>query len=261
MKPNQLFLCAVGRSGTTILRTSLGLHPDIYYNNRENNVVQDLISVAQLNCTSDSRRFAMVVTQPEYDVVFRTAISDLIWPDHELRQRTTRMAAINPNGDQLDYLRQVFPAAKILCLVRNGIEVISSRMRYPSFAKADFATHCEVWNRSQSVFEWGQANADAFQLIRHDWFYDPQLLSDSLNKLFDGLGISASELPATNILDRLQHPTDSQQVDFGAMTAQEKSAYFQSKSDRWKDWTDEQRDTFKTKCGTFMQQLGYVIPW
>lgn len=264
MSNNHLFLCAVGRSGTTILRTSLGLHPQIYYNNRENNVVQDLLSVAEANCTLQSRQYAMVVEQPRYDEIFRKTIADLIWPDHQLRQRTTHMAAINPTGDQLDYLCQLFPEAKILCLVRNGIEVVASRMRYASFSANEFSSHCNVWVRSQSVFKWGQANPERFQLIRHEWFYDSDQITQGLHRLYDCLGIPPFPGVADNILGKLRHPTEvdaDSSVDFGRLNSEEKVAYFQAKGDRWRDWNDSQKQIFESICSDFMDELGYSMPW
>lgn len=264
MTPRYLFLCGVGRSGTTVLRTSLGLHPEIYYNDRENNIVQDLVAVAQANCTSDSRRYAMVVEQVEYDRIFREAISQLLWPDQQLRSRPIRMAAINPSGDQLDYLCQMFPDAKIIGLVRNGIEVISSRIRYNSFADHEFQSHCDVWNRCLGVSQWGQENPRHFRQIRQEWFYDSTQLNKRLSDVFDWLGVSRSPLPASNILERLHHPTDSMAEnldDFAKMSEHEKKAYFQSRSNRWSEWTESQRSLFTSSCSELMDLLGYDLPW
>ncbi len=264
MNASHLFLCGVGRSGTTILRTSLGMHPDIYYNNRENNVVQDLLAVAKTNSAVASRKHAMVVEQDEYHRIFRDAISDLLWPDQDLRKRPIQMAAINPSGDQLDCLCEVFPGAHIIGLVRNGIEVVSSRMRYESFAQGKFESHCNVWNRCQGVFEWGQANPDRFRLIRHEWFYDSEQLGKKLDEVFDWLNIEVASQPAAGVLNRLQHPTGSETeilVDFAMLTEQEKAAYFQAKANRWQDWNEEQRDRFKADCGNLMNILGYQMPW
>ncbi len=274
-----LFLCAVGRSGTTVFRTSLGRHPDIYYNDRENNIVMDLQAVAQTNCTVGSRKYAMVVDQARYNSIFRTAITDLIWPDAGLRNRPVQIAAINPIGDQLDYLCEVFPLARIVCLVRNGIEVVSSRMRYESFAGNEFESHCDVWNRSRSVIDWGATNEERFRLFRHEWLYSEPQIRAQLDELYSWLGIMQSDLPADNILSRLHHPTGglsdssssgnntadpepaSAKIDLPCLGDTERTAYFKSKSLRWMDWTPAQRATFESSCGSFMCELGYSIPW
>lgn len=261
--PTHLFLCAVGRSGTTIFRTSFGAHPEVYYNQHENNIVQDLLAVGQSNCTQPSRQFAMVVEQDRYNQIFQHAINDLIWPDTEQRKRPVHMAAINPTGDQMDYLSQVYPSAHVLVLVRNGIEVVSSRMKFASFASQSFENHCKVWNRSQSVVRWGQNHPNRFRIIRHEWFYDANRLQQEMRQLYQWLKIADSDLPANQILDTLRHPTDpsSNATDFSQWSDKEKADYFRSKSLRWQQWSQTQRSQFESQCGEFMSDLGYPLPW
>ena len=258
--PSFLFLSATGRSGTTILRRSLGLHPEIYYNGQENNVVQDVIDVAQRNCTLDSRIKALVVNQDQYDAAFRQLLLSLIWPQSELRNRKILMAAINPTGDLLDYLVQVFPEAKILGLVRNGIEVVNSRTRYASFADAEFEQQCAVWTRSQGVVQWGQKNPERFRLFRHEWMYGLEI-DRKLGELFSWLQISNSPEVAANLTNVLAHPTSDTGKSFESMSAEEKKAYFASKSAAWKNWSSEQRTAFLSTCGPLMGLLEYEIPF
>lgn len=262
---NLLFLCGVGRSGTTALRTSLGCHPQIYYNGFENNIVQDIVEVALKNCTMKSRKNAMAVSQAEYDDCFRTLTRALIWPDTTLAQRPIHMAAINPTPDQLDYLIQLFPSSKFVGLVRNGIEVVSSRTEYQSFAAHKFASHCEVWNRAAEVFAWGQEHPDCFLEVRQEWFYEPEKLQQWMTDFCDWLSIEFSQEPQSKILGTLRHPTSSdisiKRQEFPTTTIEEKKKYFLSKRERWKDWTQEQQTAFAKNCGENMKMLGYEIPW
>jgi len=262
---NHLFLCGVGRSGTTVFRTALGQHPEIYYNGKENNAVHEILNVAQRNCTMASRKYAMEVDQNRYDEIFRQTIEALTWPDAGQRDLPTRLAAINPAGEQLDYLRQVFPGSKIICLVRNGIEVVSSRMAFESFSKNSFESHCNVWNRSCPVIEWGQNNPDHFRLFRQEWFYQGDVLRERLNEMFDWANLCPSDLTLNHITQTLPHPTSGGDTiaseDFGATSDDEKERYFLSKRDRWKSWGADQREMFAGTCGDFMKTLGYEIPW
>lgn len=267
---NTIFLCGVGRSGTTIFRTALGRHPEIYYNGMENNVVQELIHVAQKNCSMPSRRFAMVVDQDRYDQIFRQTIESLIWPDPELADRPVRLAAINPTGDQLDYLRQVFPGSKFICLVRNGIEVVSSRTQYPSFAQQTFESHCRVWNRSRSVVDWGSRNSDDFRLFRQEWFYQPDLLKAQLGEFFQWASITPDQDVYQHVTGTLRHPTGDLGGDetievsadqFANASPAKRREYFESKRNRWQYWDTQQKESFVAECGDFMRQLGYEVPW
>ena len=260
-----LFLCAVGRSGTTVFRTALGQHPEIYYNGKENNAVHDILHVAQRNCSMKSRKFAMQVDQDRYDQIFRQTIEALTWPDEKKNSLPARLAAINPEGEQLDYLRQVFPGSKIICLVRNGIEVVSSRMAFESFAKDSFQSHCDVWNKSRSVIKWGRNHPDHFRLFRQEWFYQKDILKERLHETFQWAELSPSDLPLNHITETLRHPTGGTASialnEFASTSEDEKKQYFLSKRDRWSNWSEDQRQMFFGKCGGFMEQLKYEIPW
>lgn len=264
-EPRFLFLTGVGRSGTTALRRSLGLHEQVYYNGLENNSVQDVIEVAMRNCTLPTRRKCMAVEQREYNRLFRDLIRKLIWSDSDRSGRPVYMAAINPEANQLDYMRQVFPGCKFVSLVRNGIEVVSSRMKYPSFASASFSTHCKVWNRSAEVHRWATQHPEDCLLLRHEWFYQPQRLNQWMCKLSQMLTIDYSPLPEKQILESLQHPTTSAmpmgQEDFAASTVGDKQRYFHSKRERWRSWTAQQRQRFTDLCAHPMRRLGYELPW
>jgi hypothetical protein len=263
--PQFLFLCGVGRSGTTILRTSLGLHEQIYYNGHENNLIQDVVSVALRNCTMKSRKNSMVVGQREYDAAFRNLICRLIWPNPELANRPVHMAAINPTPEQLDAMRQLFPTSKYIGLFRNGIEVVSSRKEFQPFSWNEFATHCDVWNRSADIFAWGRQNVDCFLPMRHEWFYEPDILQQKLKRLYSWLSIDHSTAPEKNILGTLWHPTSSGLVirppKFKECATEQKRQYFLSKRKRWRNWTQPQRVAFAKQCGESMSLLGYQIPW
>jgi hypothetical protein len=263
--PTFLFLCGVGRSGTTALRKSLGTHPQIYYNGCENNVVQDVVGVAMRNCTMRSRKNAMVVSQAEYDLAFFELIEKLTWPEAKFRNLPVRMAAINPIPVQLNYMCSVFPNCRYIGLVRNGIEVVSSRMEYRSFSDDAFVTHCEVWNRSAELSIWGRRHANIFREVRHEWMYRPRKLRTWMNELFLWLAIDASDAPADQILGVLQHPTSAtisiHRAEFESVDTQQKREYFQSKRQRWRKWTVAQRQLFAELCGENMSALGYDIPW
>ena len=236
-----LFLASTGRSGTTITRRALGFHPEIYYNGQENNLIQDLIGVAQKNCTMSSRRKAMVVSQTEYNDVFRDTTNRLIWPDETKQARPVWLAAINPTGDLMPYLAEVFSNSKFISLIRNPLGMIASRMRYDSFQASEFETHCQTWRRSEGVYKWCIANPDRGFILRHEWLYASDL-EVRLKRLFDWLGVENDEQPAQYISNTLVHPTETP-FEFVSNDQLERERYFESKNDRSRDWSQKQRQT------------------
>lgn len=260
--PQYLFQAAVGRSGSTILRRSIGLHPDVYYNGAENNLIQDIAGVGHLNCTRQSRIDSMRVDQRAYDDSFRRLICDLTWPDRELRARQVHFAAINPGAEHLDFLCQIFPNAKIVCLVRNGLEVVCSRMKHQSFAGNEFQSQCETWNRCTQMIDWGERNPDRFFLFRHEWTYDSQLVESKLDQIFKWTGIPNSPEVVANIRNVIDcMPTTEVPKEFSQMNDAEKQNYFREKADRCQDWSDAQREQFIELCKPLMERLGYSIPF
>ena len=256
-----LFLAGVGRSGTTALRRGLGLHPQIYYEGKENNVVQDVLEAARENCRRPSRIAAMCIPQAEYDQAFHRLITDLVWPDSTQRAAPVWLAAINPPGPLLDYLVQVFPQARVLGLVRNGIEVVCSRMAYDSFAQFPFEAHCQTWLRTEGVVDWGERNPERFRLFRHEWMYQPERLRVELQQLFGWLGLADSDAVAKRFLERVDHPTGAPPESQGDWTSDQRAAYFSRKSQGWRDWTSEQRASFRTMCQSLMDRFGYELPF
>lgn len=260
--PHYLFQAAVGRSGSTILRRSIGLHRDVYYNGAENNLIQDIAGVGHLNCTRKSRVDSMRVDQDKYDDSFRRLICDLTWPDTELRSRSVHFAAINPSSDQLDFLCQIFPNAKFVCLVRNGLEVVCSRMKHQSFAGNEFESQCRTWNRCAEMIDWGEANPDRFFLFRHEWTYDSGLVESKLDELFDWTGVSSDPAVVANIRNVIDcMPTTQTPKEFSQMDDAEKQIYFREKANRCRDWSDDQRREFKKLCQPLMDRLGYAVPF
>ena len=260
--PNYLFQAAVGRSGSTIMRRSIGMHPDVYYNGKENNLIQDVAEVANRNCNQPSRVVAMEVDQKAYDAAFRQLICSLIWPDAALAQRPVHFAAINPTESNLDYLGQLFPNSKVVCLVRNGIEVVCSRLKFDSFSHLGFRSHCETWVRSAAMLDWGLRNQEQFFLFRHEWCYDPELVARKINQMLQWTGLPASSAVVDNIRNVNDcMPTTQAPKEFTAMDDLEKRDYFRAKGERWRQWSEEERRDFVEICGGLMQRLGYAIPF
>ena len=262
-QPNYLILGGVGRSGTTALRRSFGLHPDVYYNGKENNGVQDIVACALRNGPEGFRAQNSVVGDDEYYAAYRRLINDLIWPDRALRtSKPAWMCAINPSPDILPTLRQILPGARMLYLVRNGIDVITSRQKYNSFKSASFESHCHVWNRSVEMAAWGRDNPETAQLVRYEWFVAAESLRDRIDSACKFAGLRISQEVADNILGHRYHPTSGgkERQDWASASDLERSQIVDATATNWMAWSPDEQQMFLEHCGEGMSQLGYPVP-
>ena len=261
--PNYLILGGVGRSGTTALRCSFGLHPDVYYNGKENNSVQDIVACASRNGPGGFRAQNNVVDDDKYYATYRRLIDDLVWPDAELRSsKSCWMCAINPQPDIMPALREILPNAKMLYLVRNGIDLITSRQKYKSFQSAEFESHCRVWNRSVEMAAWVTENVDLAQLIRYEWFTQNETLRDRIDSACQFAELRTRHEVADNILGHRYHPTSGGKArrDWASASDQERNQITNAAAEKWAAWSPDQQQMFVELCGEGMSQLGYSIP-
>lgn len=266
MKTKYFLFSGVGRSGTTALRKAFGCHPEIYYNGLENNIVQNVISCALRNCTAGRKEW-MAVPQERYDELFRNLLTDLLWPEPGGRVDKTLMCAINPSMEIADYTRQVFGDCKFVYLVRNGIEVISSRQRFPPFSLRSFSEHCDVWLRARGMLQWGRNNPEHFREFRHEWLIDEKQAGRRFSDVFTWLGLSQCPACAEHILSNRYHPTSEASgpiaavVDAAHLVKSDREKLTDDRRGRWRSWQPEEISLFEEKCGAFMAELGYELPW
>lgn len=243
-----LVLTGVGRSGTTALRKALALHPGIVSTGHEHNVVFDILQLAHKNRTEYSRRYAMQTTDEAHDDLFRTLIYDLVFPRSSsgpgpIPAGGCAMLFTNLFPDAASYLTHALPNARVVNLVRSGLEVVASRQRHSAFQSHGFERNCAAWASAGPMAKWCEENPRAL-LVRHENLkLNP---AAELDHISDFMSLARSERPATHLEEETYHPTSCAQT---------------STSSAWETWTAEERMTFVAHCAQSMHQLGYAIPW
>ena len=196
----------------------------------------------------------MRTPQHDYDRNFHNLLLNLLWPVPRRRRPRTLLAysAIRPSWAV--YLCQVFPEARIVYIVRNGIEVVASRMQYHSFKEFEFRQQCETWCLSYDVARWGEDSQD-FKLVRHESLLDATHAEALFTDIFEWVGLPSDRQCLETLFSRQFHPTSC--PDESHHSSQDLA----TRKERWRFWTDEQRTTFAEQCGEAMDYFGYPIPW
>lgn len=251
-----VLVSGVGRSGTTALWQALCRHPDLHGTGNENNIIFDVLETARHNCTYPSRRATMHVAPPAYDRQFRLLLLNLLWPSPRRGAARPRMllATSDLTPSRADYLLRLFPAARIVYIVRNGIAVVASRATHPHFRDAPFGDQCRAWLRSHEMAEWGQGRA-GFVLVRQEQLIDAASAREALDAAVVAVGLRPDPNVADTVASRQFHPTQL------AAEAPEVAGDLRQRQDRWRHWNAAQRAEFLDVCGSAMDYFGYPIPW
>ena len=259
---NSKLLLATGqaRSGTTVLTKCIAEHPQVHSTGVESNVLNDIVNASMRGSTMRDRRDQMVVSLQDYHAAFRRLIVDILWPSEKMfagkftpqsppKAVSTFSSLKVENADELV---NMFPDIHIACIVRNGIEVVASRMNHEHIGKLTFEEHCRAWSRAVDMVRWGE-DKDCFTLVLHENLLDPETAARQFDQLFDNAGLTRSNQPLQLLQQRDHHRTrvegesDDDQRDMS------------KRRQRWRYWTGQQRKMFIDICGEAMGYFGYAI--
>lgn len=248
-----LIFTGIGRSGTTIVRNALSQHPDIECNGVENNVFKDVLKAAHFNCSYPSRKRSMVCDQKRYDAAFRNLILDILFPAPKDRTPKVIMISSAMQSELIDYLIQVFNVKAIVCVVRNGVEVVSSRLKYDGFRKHRFERHLQVWNEGVDFIKQCRSHEGLnFHCIRHENLLEEQPTAKEFETVFKLLDVPQCDDCSKVLKSNNFHPTQFEN---------EKDPSLSNRKNRWKYWNETQLELFSLQCRESMEYLGYAMPW
>ena len=251
-----LFVSGPPRSGTTALRNSIAAHRCVYSTNRESNVVNDVLCAALRNCTLPDRKGNMVVSQHQYDGVFRRALLQLLWPQAWDRPGAPRALStythLEPHS--AEYLAKVFPRARIVYIVRNGIETVASAAAFESFSLLPFEVLCRRWAMALKMAQWGEGR-DNFNLVRHEHLRDAARAESTVRAMLQWAELGYDEQCLDVLRSTRYHPTHM------AGESPDDAQNLNRRAQRWRHWSPQQRETFVEICRPAMEHFGYDIPW
>jgi hypothetical protein len=237
-----VFVTGCGRSGTTAMRSSLSLHPSLLSTNSENNVAGDLLLACHANATMQSRRVSMQVSEEEHNDRFASLILGLLFPrvsDERVDSRRALIASyLTPAS--AERALDLYPGSRFVCMLRDGVSTIESRMSHFSFGEQPFEAQCDKWADWGHLYRWAEGRDDCI-IVRHE------------NLLKDPVGC------AERVLRFLRLPEDPRPGEL--LRSQRFHPTPESERARWEAWSQDMRSYFERVCGETMEQLGYSIPW
>ena len=268
-----VFIVGGSRSGTSILLQALGKHPHILSTPGEAPL---LTSMGGLVCLlengnpitrkyyNESLRFEKIYL---YEILRRLSFEIACGPNwgvtfliknimvNPLRFFLKRRWAAKtfPNEKVTDGLLHIFPKAKLIHIIRNGLEVVGSSMKFRGFRGQSFEENCNRWRNTIYSMRYLQ-NLEIALTVRHEELVsEPQFF---FNKIFRFLNEPENENVSAFVSSTVVHPLDQPTQD-GIKAKQ----VFQCRRPAYQEWSIEQRRTFIDVCADAMVEAGYEIPF
>jgi len=251
-----LLASGLGRSGTTVLRNCLCAHPRIAGLNLESNYIFDSMRAADQNLEFEDRVKNMPVTEAAYWTLHQQLLLNLFWPtdqwaDVEDAKAISTYSMLDPRA--AIGLKKSFSQVAICYIIRNGIEVVSSYLSFSAFKGMTFEQICRLWALRHDMYQFADKHPHVF-LFRYEWLQELQKFKDQLSQALAFVGLSYDiecELP----LQTIYHPT------VFAGESRQGASDITRRKERWRYWSQQQRDEFVVFCGEAMNAQGYDIPW
>jgi len=145
-----VFVVGMGRSGTTALQMSLGQHPLIVASKKESPLINHIGGLFRGYFAPDvegHREYFInsleIPVAQVHHTLRKLCYESAIGPTQE-PYKTRWCAKTFPTSDEAKGLILLFPNVKFLYILRNGYEVVRSRMIFPGFRGQEFRTYCEA---------------------------------------------------------------------------------------------------------------------
>ena len=266
-----IFIVGAGRSGTSILLQSLGKHPSIHSFPGEAPFITSIGGNASLfdpDLNKDNVDYYLDSLKIDIDYLYNllgklgietaggkyyglTNILRSYWNNKSLKIKSHWCSKTAPTQKVANGLLNVYPDAKFIYIMRNGIDVVHSRTKFHGFCNNEFQHHCQAWSNSITKYRYLSGHTRAL-CVRHE-----SLLSDPIaffNEIFDFLNLEYCNKCTEYVSNTLVHSLDKHtQSDINALER------IKSRESPFNTWTTEQKNLFLSICGEAMDEMNYKI--
>lgn len=253
----------VGRSGTTVLKSALGAHPQLLAAQYEAPLERAIAAAygQHLTQTPEFAQYVRNTSEASWDNVrssFKRLIVSAALSAEQFGESNPRHLAgwvIKVGGlwqPSIVGFRELFAQFTPVFVHRNGIDVVESRRKFGTFADQAFETSCAKWAAGLPLLERLRDELPVHVVAHQQLIEAPEA---AMEELLTGIGLEVHPGPATHLLNR--SPNSTQETDEALSVAEN----FARRPPGHADWTAEQKATFVTICGAAMESLGYDIPF
>lgn len=267
-----IFQVGASRSGTIVLYKALGMHRHILAMPSENPMVDYLAGAAvpfefgseawyfnesvKMDRTAYYERLRQLLfeTTGGSQMGFKTLAKALVQDPLAFPAKRHWCVKCFPLQDNARALTVLYPEARFIYIVRNGIDVVQSRTQFPVFADQTFEQQCEFWVQAARKFDYLRQWDRCVEVRQEQLLTDPEAV---FARIFRDLDLQDDPAPARYVRTTLVHSRGDvatrENVDVRKALAEREPSHAR--------WTEGQRETFKRICGDDMQRLGYALPF
>lgn len=267
-----IFIVGGSRSGTIALLKAMGLHKKILSAPTEDPFITDVGRMAmQLEFFSNAERQYYLRTlriseEHIYQVLRRLALESAFGPHYGLKQSLKYLrngqaefwtkrhwcTKTFPGKTVAEGLLGLFPQANFVWILRNGVNVVHSRSKFPEFQGLSFKDHCEHWAKSIHRFSYLVDLPEATVIKQEQFADDP---GSVFRSIFTHIGLEYDDRPAAFSKTHHVHPLADESTTSGVnvkeVLAKRRPAY--------EEWEQSKKSQFLDICGEAMQLAGYSI--
>lgn len=268
---NPVFIVGGSRSGTIALLMAIGKHKRILSTPSEDPFITDIGGMVHAleYCSDVEKDYYLRTLRISQDYIYkslrRLAMESALGSNYGIRQLVKHVVSGETNLFKKRYwctktfpsklvaqgLIKLYPKTKFIWILRNGVNVVHSRGKFPEFRDLSFEVHCRHWAESIMRFGYLFDLPEAIVIRQEELADQPEMV---FRRIFDHLGVTYDPGPTEFSLTHLVHPLDestSEDVNVKKVLSERPPAYLK--------WTLEQKSIFKEICGEAMRQAGYNL--
>jgi hypothetical protein len=267
-----IFIVGGSRSGTIVLLKAMGRHARILSTPSEDPFMTDVGGMVHSLefCSEVEKQYYLETLRISqayiYDTLRRLALESALGPRYGLKQ-LIKLAVIKkdnplakrywctktfPGKNVAQGLMRLYPEARFIWILRNGVNVVYSRGKFPAFRDLPFEEHCRHWADTIGRFSYLLDMPEAVVVHQEELVDDPDRV---FRRIFEEFPIDYDPGPTEYALTHHVHPLGDESTTKGIdikKTLSERPPAYQ-------EWTQEQMWIFKDICGEAMELAGYKV--